>query len=217
MLESFLYGDEAGVQRQINAFPLALTERGPLPSDELFSLREVREQYRQGVDARHMAWIWRRLLIALGHAHDREVIHGAVLPTHILIHPEQHALLLIDWCQSVYQPGSSGTHIPALSPEYERWYPPSVLAKAVPTAAVDLTMALRCMVYLLGGDPLTAAVPATVPVPIRAYLEGALATVGQANAWQMYQRFSDLMQTLWGQRTFIPFSMPARQRGGPIR
>src|SRR5436305_222056 len=34
MLESFVYRDESGEERQVNAFPLAASESGPLPSDE---------------------------------------------------------------------------------------------------------------------------------------------------------------------------------------
>ena len=217
LLESFQYQEPGGLERQINAFPLAATERGPLPAAEMFSLEEIRREYRDGVDPKQMAWMWRRLLIALGHAHDRSVVHGAVLPSHILIHPEEHGLLLIDWCYSVHQPGLTGAAIPAIVAQYERWYPASVLAKAVPTPAVDLETAVRCMVYLLGGDPLRGALPARVPGPLQAYFQGALATVGQHTAWQLYQRFSDLLGDLWGKRTFIPFSMPARPDGGPAR
>jgi curved DNA-binding protein CbpA len=211
LLESFLYEDGSGVQRQVNAFPLIETERGSLPADDLYSLEEVRREYTQGVDPKQMAWMWRRLLIALGHAHDREVIHGSVLPSHILIHPAEHGLLLVDWCASVQQPSRTGTQIAFVSAPYERWYPLSVLAKHTPTPAVDLEMALRCMVHLLGGDPQTAALPPRVPGPLQAYLQGALVVAAHTAAWQLYQQFSDLMLDLWGKRTFVPFAMPARR------
>ena len=124
-----------------------------------------------------MAWIWRRLLLALGHAHDRDVIHGAVLPTHVLIHPEAHGLLLVDWYRqrprrprhrsqdSGHQPRVRG-----LVSARRCW------RRTLPTPAVDLEMGLRCMVYLLGGDPLTGSLPARVPAPIQTYLRGALRT-----------------------------------------
>jgi len=218
LLESFLYEDGSGVRRQVNAFPSIVTEHGPLPSDALYSLEEVRQAYPAGVDPKQMAWMWRRLLIALGHAHDREVVHGAVLPGHILVHPAEHGLLLVDWCASVREPSTTGAHVAAISAPYERWYPLAVLARAMPTPAVDLEMGLRSMVFLLGGDPMTGALPPRVPGPLQAHLQGALATgAAHTTAWQLYQHFSDLIFDLWGKRTFVPFTMPARPDTGPAR
>jgi hypothetical protein len=212
LLESFRYRDETGAARQVNAFPLATTERGPLAADQFYTLREVRDAYPDGVEPGHMAWIWRRLLLALAHAHDREVIHGGVLPPHVLIHPEAHGLLLVDWCASVLDARLTGARIPAVSPEYEAWYPLSVLARKPPTPAIDLEMGLRCMVFLLGGDPLTGSLPPRVPSPIQTYLQSALWTgAARTDAAQLYRDFSDLLADLWGRRKFLPFAMPARR------
>ncbi|MFN8633534.1 MAG: molecular chaperone DnaJ [Chloroflexota bacterium] len=211
LLEAFLYDDGTDRPRQANAFALAMTESGPLPADGFYSLAEVRAHYREGVDPKQMAWIWRRLSIALGYAHERGVVHGAVLPTHILIHPKEHALLLVDWAYSVHQPDRTDERIAAIVADYERWYPTAVLTKRLPGPAVDLEMGLRCMVYLLGGDPLTGALPATVPAQIHAYLRGPLLTGAQrTSAARLYHDFSQLLAGLWGQRRFVPFSMPAR-------
>ena len=62
------------------------------------SLAEVRGAFPGGLDPRDAAWMWRRLLVALGAAHRAELIHGAVLPEHVMIHPGEHGLVLIDWC-----------------------------------------------------------------------------------------------------------------------
>jgi hypothetical protein len=212
LLESFRYQDEYGETRQVNAFPLVVAERGPLPADEFYTLGEIRQAYPDGVEAGHMAWIWRRVLLALVHAHEREVIHGAVLPTHILIHPEEHGLLLVDWTASVLDARHTGAPIPVVSAEYEGWYPLSVLAKAPSTPTIDLEMGLRSMVYLLGGDPLTGALPPRVPSPIQTYVQSALWTsAARTDAGQLYRDFAELLADLWGARRFMPFAMPARR------
>ena len=41
-----------------------------------------------------MAWVWRRLLTIVGFAHANHVVHGAVLPPHVVIEPKEHKLLL---------------------------------------------------------------------------------------------------------------------------
>ena len=38
--------------------------------------------------------MWRRLLVAVGAAHRAGVIHGAVLPEHVMIHPPEFDELL---------------------------------------------------------------------------------------------------------------------------
>jgi hypothetical protein len=68
--------------------------------DGFVSLAQVRAAYPGGIDVRDAAWMWRRLLVALGHAHRAGVAHGAVLPEHVLIHPGDHGLVLADWCYS---------------------------------------------------------------------------------------------------------------------
>ena len=70
------------------------------------SLADVRAAFPAGVDPRDAAWMWRRLLVAIGAAHRAGVIHGAVLPEHVLIHPAVHGLVLVDWCYSVSGPAA---------------------------------------------------------------------------------------------------------------
>jgi hypothetical protein len=50
-----------------------------------------------GLDPRDVAWIWRRMLVAVGLAHRAGIAHGAVLPRHVLVHPLDHGLILVDW------------------------------------------------------------------------------------------------------------------------
>jgi curved DNA-binding protein CbpA len=58
------------------------------------------ERVGTGLDPRDVAWIWRRMLVAAGLAHRAGVAHGAVLPRHVLVHPVDHGLVLVDWCRS---------------------------------------------------------------------------------------------------------------------
>ena len=76
-----------------------------------YTLAEVRRAYPMGVDPKDMAWMWRRLLVALGFAHLNGVIHGAVLPDNISILPGQHGLLLENWSQAVVDPEGTGERI----------------------------------------------------------------------------------------------------------
>ena len=91
------------------------------------SLADVAAARPGGIGGRDAAWMWRRLLTVLGYAHRAGAVHGAVLPPHVLIHPELHGLILIDWCYSVT--GGAGI-VPAIVTAYRDCYPAEVAGAA---------------------------------------------------------------------------------------
>ncbi len=205
LVDTFSYQEESsGMVRQVNVCAYM---------EGLFSLKEVRAAYAQGVDARDMAWIWRRLLVALGLAHANNVLHGAVLPTHVLIHPQQHGVVLIDWSYAVLDPGETGERVSAISSAYRDWYPPEVFARETPTPGLDIAMAARCMIDLLGGDPRQCTLPETVPWQIRNHLNGCMLAAPQMRPQDVHlvlKEFDNLIERLWGPRVFREFAMPRR-------
>ncbi|HET8846445.1 MAG TPA: hypothetical protein VFN35_33590, partial [Ktedonobacteraceae bacterium] len=205
LIDSFPYEERTtGIVRQVTVLKYI---------DGLFSLKEVKEAYPHGVDVRDMAWMWRRLLVALDFAHKNSIIHGSVLPTHVLIHPEQHGLVLIDWSYAVFNPGVTHTWISALSTAYRAWYPEEVFAREEPQPGLDIFLAGKCMIELLGGDPQQRTMPDRVPWQIQSHLKGCtLPRPSQRpqDARVLRQEFDELLERLWGPRTFHPFSMPGR-------
>jgi serine/threonine protein kinase len=204
IFDSFLYDDGRTAPRQAN-----IVSR----TAKLHSLEEVRAEYPRGVDPKDMAWVWRKLLIALGFAHARSIIHGAVLPPHVLIEPDQHGLILDNWVYALQEPFESDMHLTAIVSAYEMWYPPEVFAKQPPLPSLDIFMGARCMVYLLGGDPITGELPVAVPQAIASFFRGCLLSASHyrpQQAWDLLNEFTQLIERLWGPRTFRPFAMPAR-------
>ncbi len=204
--DAFGYKDAASVTRHANVISYL---------DGFYSLKEVQAEYPNGVEAKDMAWIWRRLLVALGLAHVNHIIHGAVLPDHVLIQPELHGLTLIDWTCAVAfgDPDGLDEHIQALSLEYEPWYPQEVLSKKPPVPGTDIYMAAQCMVYLLGGNPLTGEIPKAVSKPIARFFRGCLLPNPKSRpqeAWALIEEFDELIERLWGPKTFRLFSMRPR-------
>ncbi|MEU8136901.1 molecular chaperone DnaJ [Streptodolium elevatio] len=178
------------------------------------SLTEVREAYPDGLDARDVAWMWRRLLVALGYAHRAGVVHGAVVPDHVLIHPQKHGLVLVDWCYATLlergpdeRYGAATEHVPAMLDRYADMYPPEVPGKQPPDQSTDVFMATQCMTYLLNAEApkplLRFARGCTLPAPARR----------PHDAWQLLRELDELLGRLYGPRRFRPFTMPGR-RGG---
>lgn len=203
IFDSFLYDDGRAAPRQANIVGCTA---------KVYSLEEIRHEYPHGIDPKDMAWIWRKLLIALGFAHARGVIHGAVLPPHILIEPNQHGLILDNWVYALREPMDSDAHLTAIVSAYETWYPSEVFAKQPPLPGLDIFMGACCMVYLLGGDPTMGELPAAVPKAIASFFRGCLLPAPQhrpQHAWDLLNEFTQLVERLWGPRVFRPFMMPA--------
>ncbi len=190
--------DAVGSQRQVNV----------LQAETAYvSLAAVLRAYPNGLDVADAAWMFNRMLAALGVIHSLGLVHGALTLDHVLIRPADHNGMLIDWCYSV----PAGEPLKAISPPYAADYPPEVQARQPATPATDLYMAARCMTRLLGGHPATLELPKSVPRPIRALLSACLLPSAQRridDAWHVFDDFHEILGRLYGPPQFRPFAMP---------
>jgi hypothetical protein len=183
--------------------------------DGFRSLAQVRTAFPDGLDPRDAAWMWRRLLVAIGFAHRAGLVHGAVLPEHVMIHPGEHGLVLIDWCYSVTAsshasaamvPSSAWRHggaVPAIVGRYRDWYPAEMFARQPPGPGTDIYLAARCMTYLMGEH---------APRPLAAFAAGCTLRNPRRrpdDAWQLLGELDELLDRCYGPRTFRPFAIPA--------
>ena len=167
------------------------------------ALETVRQRFPEGLDPRDVAWIWRRALVALGFAHRGGLVHGAVLPPHLFIHPHGHGLCLIDWCYSCRGPNPAT--LPALVARYRHWYPGEVGPGYQPGPDLDIYLATKSLVTLIR-EP--------VPQPLAAFAAGCtLASPARRpdDAWQLLHEFDDLIERLWGPRKFRRFPVLENQ------
>ncbi|MFI5491554.1 molecular chaperone DnaJ [Actinoplanes sp. NPDC051859] len=186
LVESFTHEDAAGARRTA----VVLTRQsGFVPLTGL----------AHRLDPRDVAWMWRRLLTGLGWAHRAGIVHGAILPEHVLIHPEEHGVVLVDWCYSVPVGGT----VPAIVARHRAAYPPEILARRPATAATDIHLATGLMLQLVA-DP---------PAALRRFAAGCrFASPRQRpqDAWSLLAEFDELLHDLYGPRRFRPFALPAR-------
>jgi hypothetical protein len=208
LVEHFVMSDAAGIQRQGNVL---------VAETATYSLAEVLRAYPSGIALADAAWMFNRILAALGVAHGLGIVHGAVVPAHVLIRPADHNGILIDWCYSV----SAGAPLKAISPPYAADYPPEVRERLPATPATDLYLAARCLLRLLGAGsaaPSTGVVedlPPSIPKPLRGLLRACLIPSPQRranDAWQLFDDFREILHRLYGPRTFRPFHMPSVTR-----
>ena len=202
--ESFAYCQDAPSKaRQANVLRMHASIASV---DELYTLEEVRRHHTRGIDPRDMAWIWRRLLSIIGFVHAHGVMHGAVLPPHVLIEPREHKLLLVDWCYAVRR----GESLRTIAGLYRPWYETGVVRKYQPaTPLLDVSMAARCMIDLVGGDPIHLTYPRDFPPALIAYFGRCFA--GSPDAWRLLDDFDRLIETMWGKRQFRVLDLPAKR------
>lgn len=187
LVESFSHRGPDG-SRQVNVFRHRLG---------FFTLEEVRRQHPSGLDGRHLAWVFKRLLTVLGFAHSCDLVHGAVLPPHVMIHAENHGLQLVDWIHAA----PIGETLDLVLGAFREWYPREALNYEPAGPATDIYLAAKCMIYLAGGDPLAERCPSEIPRPMRQFMETCLyraARMRPQDAWKLHEEFDELLGRLFG-------------------
>lgn len=147
------------------------------------------------LDEKHVVWMFKRLLSALGCVRSVGYVHGAVLPQHILIHPATHSVRLIGWTSAVKR-GNPLTVVPR---SHLNFYPPEVTAKKPATSAVDVYLAAKSLWWANSG--------AQVQRQLWSFLSAFLlpgATMRGEDPFQLYDEFDEKCHKIFGPPKFVP-------------
>jgi len=168
------------------------------------SLADILVAYPKGIDFRDMVWMYKRALAGIGFVHS-DVIHGALIPPHILVHPTEHGAKIIDWCYAI----QNNRHpVKAMVPAFEDYYAPEILQKRRATTFTDTAMITKCAIGLVGGDPTTGDMPDTVPDEIQAFLKREAFASGTLSSWDMHEEFDKVLKRVIGKPKYREFKMP---------
>ncbi len=179
-----------------------------------WTLADVIRDFPEGVDPQTMVWMWNRMLMLLEWVHRNGLVHGALVPEHVLIHPMYHAATFLDWAYAVREGGTLA--VPA---SHAAYHPDEVRSGAAVTFETDVAMSARCMLAVLGGDPATGDLPPSVPQPIAECIrlharcgKEKKGAVRYANALQLHEAFGKVAEGVYGPRKYHPFVMPRNKR-----
>jgi hypothetical protein len=172
--------------------------------DGFVSLRDVMRAYPTGIDGRDMAWMARRLWVAMDTAHRAGLSHNAVFPENVMIHPTMHGVVLIDWCYSA----DTGEKLSAVVQRYKKdgWY--GTRYDKPLDHRLDVRQASLTLEALLGPRHLHEA------RPFRAFFNGCR-VASAPPAGQLFEEFDELLERLYGRRRYRPFKMPDTWRKEP--
>jgi hypothetical protein len=176
-----------------------------------YTLEEIRAAYPLGVGTKVMCFIWNRILEGLTLAHTAGIVHGAITPNHVLIHAKEHLGNIIDWTASA-RTGEKAGYVDTGT--YGAYFPEELAdARRLLVPATDIYMSAWCMVYLLGGDPVTRFIPTNVEAPIREFLNKCLQPsrrLRPVDAESAYRQFRQITKDVFGPRKFVGLVMPER-------
>jgi hypothetical protein len=173
-----------------------------------YNMEEVIQAYPQGIEPRASIWVWRRILEMLNFIHTSGMIHGAVLPPHLLIQNNEHGIRLIGYGCS----GQAGTKLRSVSPDYNYFYPDKMRKSLTLTPGVDLAMSAQCIIALLGGDPVNVTLPDSVPAPlvdILKHIANYNSPQSGKDAWAIREELGVIADKVYGPPKFIPIVMPS--------
>jgi len=152
------------------------------------------------LEPEHVCWITERVLNALRYLHTHGVVHGDVKPQNIIVQPDRHSVVLVDYGLSAVKPNSTtknkGFTPYFASPEQTKGMP------LIPES--DLFSLGMTMIYALGGDVTSKAVPPSVPDEICKFIKNLIQfNVLSRPNWQkedLCQSISDVREKSFGRR-----------------
>lgn len=154
-----------------------------------YTLREVLEDYPEGIDGRDVAWIYRRMLVAVGNMHDANIGHGAPTLDAFLINPDTHDLQLTDWQFSK----ELGADINMVTNDIKHHYE----ADKVITRQKDLRILTATALTLIDKN---------TPRQLKAFLKG-MKRYPTEYAQEALHEFDEILKEVYGPRTFHEFKM----------
>lgn len=143
-----------------------------------------------GVDGRIAVWVLKRTLELLGYVHRARVVHGAVLPPHVLIHPRDHGVMLVGWGTSA----PMGDPCPAISRTWSSFYPQGTTISPV----TDLAQAARCV----------RSLASSLASPVGGLVAEIEAGQAGDDAWAIARRLGDASRAAYGPPAYNPLPMP---------
>lgn len=111
------------------------------------------------LEAEHVCWITERVINVLKYLHYHGVVHGDVKPQNIIIQPEDHTVVLVDYGLSLVRPSwdsSSKGYTPFFAP-------PEQVNGLTLIPESDFYGLGMTMIYALGGDVEKRKVPESTP------------------------------------------------------
>lgn len=163
---------------------------------------DVRRRLPGGVDPRAAVWMWRRILEVLAFVHRSGLVHGAVLPQHLLVERGEHGIRLVGFSCAA----PAGEPLYAVCTAFEHMYPRALLDSARLQPEHDLAMSARAIGFVLGAEPY-GRLPASVPSALVDLIGEVAGGRAAGDAWSLREQLGALGRRLFGPPAFCPIDI----------
>lgn len=188
--------------------PVALGRNGDAPAMAVrripgfrHTFAAVHDAYPAGVDPHAAVWMWRRILEVLSFVHASGMVHGAILPEHLVVEDGEHGVQVIGFRCA----GAAGDEIRGVTAARESFYPKWLLAKRRLSPQADLAMSAQCIAHVL--VPERREVPDELAALVWE-IAGAARSDSLGDAWALRERVGAVAKMLFGPPSFHPLPMP---------
>lgn len=172
---------------------------------DMVSITDIMKAYPAGLDPSE-AWPLRRIIAQTLAASMLGVVHGAIVPDHVLVDPFKHEPLHIGWAHAV----KKGEKITQIIDRWRDCYPPEVFAKKAVDHRTDIYMAGATIVKLLGGSVERKSLPAAVPKELATLVLRCLENSPKSrpqDGLELLNEFTRVIRKIWG-RNYRVLTIP---------
>jgi hypothetical protein len=183
------------------------------PHTGALSLTDIRAALGRPLEAVEVAWVGRRIIAQSLAALAIDVVHGSIVPDHVLVDPLTREPQHIGWLHAVER--KTAERITMVIDCWRDWYPPEVMDKKTPGHRSDLYMVGKTMIWLLGGDVRRNTLPKHVPSAMAAcILQCVLADKNRRpkDGRQLLDDFTRVVRKEW-KREYRPLVLPGTTAG----
>ncbi len=168
-----------------------------------FTLEQVKDKYKDGLDPRHVAWIWKRLVEGMTVVHEMDVVHGAIVPSHVIVYPKNHGICILDWSYACTSPQA----LKAIVSKYKNMYPAEIKDKKPASPSLDVYMIAECMRYLLLNKD--GKMPASTPPMFLSMLRACTlqAYYRSNDLKEIHEQLTENLRKTYGPRKFVELEM----------
>ena len=184
LIETFRYRQPDGTDH------FAVSQKIP---EGFVPFTEILKVYPNGIDGRDVSWIFRRMLIAVGNAHDLGLVHGAPDLNAFYIKPDVHGVILNNWQYSV----ETGKALSAIPTSARDDYPQSVFDKKPVDYTLDIRLIAKAAERLFNPD---------IPRQFKAFMNGCM-VARTPEARYLLAEFEELLVRLYGPPAFHKFTL----------
>lgn len=158
-------------------------------------------QKQQKIDPEHVCWMSQRLLNALHYLHYHGIVHCDVKPNNIIIKPEEHNAVLVDYGFASVRP----KYITKANGFTEIFAAPEILQLKPPLPESDLYSLGLTAMYALGGNPLQKKFPKSIPYQIKDFFNAFLdPNPLKRPSWEntdLVKQLSNIRQEVFGRKS----------------